>query len=192
MDGLRGYALISCMQILGLAESTPRTESRLKSLFWPSVTCAEDVDYLGAQGYWICTIVAVFSAGVLSLVGPLFAIMIFLFYYLGGVGVREGSRFAATLIFLNYFVGFFQFGFSVPRILITVVLFSNLRAAWIASRWKGDAEHTALTERPDWTLADKFANVLPRFLWGYLRIPYYVYSVGLFVIFITVLVRARM
>lgn len=180
------------MQILGLSESTPRTESRIKSLFWPSVACAEDVDYLGAQGYWICTAIAVFTGAVFALINPLLAAVVFLFYFLGGVGVREGSRYAATLIFLNYLMGFFQFGFSVPRLLVTVVLFSNLRAVWIASRWKGDPEHASLTERPSWTLADKFANVLPRFLWEYLRIPYYVFSVGLFVIFIIAVVRARL
>ncbi len=46
------------MQTLGLSDSTPRTEGRLKSLFWPSVQSGSDVDYLGAQGYWVCTLVA--------------------------------------------------------------------------------------------------------------------------------------
>jgi hypothetical protein len=39
------------MQTLGLSDSTPRTESRLKSLFWPTIQTGSDVDYLGAQGY---------------------------------------------------------------------------------------------------------------------------------------------
>jgi hypothetical protein len=57
------------MEILGLAESTPKTESRLKSLFWPSIQSGADVDYLGAQGYWVCTIVAVMSFVFLALGG---------------------------------------------------------------------------------------------------------------------------
>src|SRR6266436_4591073 len=37
------------MQTLGLSDSTPRSESRLKSLFWPSIQSSSDVDYLGAR-----------------------------------------------------------------------------------------------------------------------------------------------
>jgi hypothetical protein len=37
------------MQTLGLSDSMPRSESRLKSLFWPSIESSSDVDYLGAQ-----------------------------------------------------------------------------------------------------------------------------------------------
>lgn len=38
------------MQTLGLTDSAPRTEGRLKSLFWPSIQTGHDVDYLGTQG----------------------------------------------------------------------------------------------------------------------------------------------
>jgi hypothetical protein len=46
------------MQTLGLSDSTVRTKSRLKSLFWPSIQSGADVDYLAVQGFWVCTIVA--------------------------------------------------------------------------------------------------------------------------------------
>ena len=39
------------MQTLGLAESTPRTENRIKSLLWPSIQTATDVDYLGTHNW---------------------------------------------------------------------------------------------------------------------------------------------
>ncbi|HZR29438.1 MAG TPA: hypothetical protein VFA71_11735 [Terriglobales bacterium] len=39
------------MQTLGVSDSTPQSENWLKSLFWPSIQ--SDVDYLGAQGYWV-------------------------------------------------------------------------------------------------------------------------------------------
>ena len=39
------------MQNLGLSDSTPKTESRLKSLFWPSISSDVDVDYLTTQGF---------------------------------------------------------------------------------------------------------------------------------------------
>jgi hypothetical protein len=57
------------MEILELSESTPRSESRLKSQFWPSIDSGADVDYLGTQGYWVCTAVAVISFGALALRG---------------------------------------------------------------------------------------------------------------------------
>jgi len=78
------------MQTLGLSDSTPRTESRLKSLFWPSIQTGSDVDYLGAQGYWVCALVAVFSLVMTAVAGhAVVGVFVFLFYYLGGVGVRE-------------------------------------------------------------------------------------------------------
>ena len=47
------------MQTLGLSDSTIRSESRLKSLFWPSIQSGADVDYLAVQGFWVCTMVGV-------------------------------------------------------------------------------------------------------------------------------------
>src|SRR6185503_12862873 len=91
------------METLGLSDSTQRSESRLKSLLWPSIQTGTDVDYLGTQGYWVCTLVSVVSLIVLIVTNqPMMGIAIFLFYYLGGVGVRERSRYAATMVFLMY------------------------------------------------------------------------------------------
>ncbi len=85
------------MQTLGISDSGPRTESRLKSLFWPSVQSGSDVDYLGTQGYWVCAIVAVFSLILFVATGhPIAGSFVFLYYYLGGVGVREHSFYAAV------------------------------------------------------------------------------------------------
>jgi hypothetical protein len=142
------------MQTLGLSDSTPRTESRLKSLFWPSIRTASDVDYLGAQGYWFCAILALLSLVVLlfngnSILGPL----IFLFYYVGGVGVRERGRYAAAVV-LRMFIAEAVLGdaavggHGVVKILIAAVRFSTLRATWIASSWKPDSEAGASTFFP--------------------------------------------
>jgi hypothetical protein len=93
------------MQTLGISESTARSDGRLKSLFWPSIESGIDVDYLAVQGYWVCTLVAVLSLVVLLATRqPIFAIIVFLLFHLGGVGVREHNRFAATIIFLYYVV----------------------------------------------------------------------------------------
>jgi hypothetical protein len=47
------------MQILGLSDSTPRSESRFKTLFWPSIRHEYDVDHVTRQGFWICLVVAI-------------------------------------------------------------------------------------------------------------------------------------
>lgn len=91
------------MQTLGLSESTPRTESRIKSLFWPSIQTGTDVDYLGAQGYWVCALVAVVSCVLLLATGhPILATVTMLFYYLGGVGVRERNFYAAVVVLVLF------------------------------------------------------------------------------------------
>ena len=135
------------MQTLGISDSTVRTEGRLKSLFWPSIQTGADVDYLGA-GFWVCTIVAILSF-VLSLTTghPVSGFFVFLVFYLGGVGVRERSRFAAGMVLLTYaadallsllFMGAFP-GLGVVKVVIIALLISN-RATWIASAWKPEAE----------------------------------------------------
>jgi hypothetical protein len=77
------------MQTLGLSDSTARSESRLKSLFWPSIQSGADVDYLAVQGFWVCTIIGVISFGFLVVAGrPISGLLTLLLFHLGGVGVR--------------------------------------------------------------------------------------------------------
>jgi hypothetical protein len=196
------------MQTLGVSDSAPKSESRIKSLFWPSIQSASDVDYLGIQGYWVCTFVAVvtMALGLLalgaarSLAQMVFLAMtsaiVFLFYYLGGIGVREGSRFAAAMVFLMYaldmvfylagsvngngLVSLFVAPGSVIRLLVkatvTVVLFCNLRATWVAASWAPGSEESALPLRRSETWGDKFVDQWPRWIWPKVRIPYIVFA----------------
>lgn len=165
------------METLGLADSTPRSKGRLKSLFWPSIQTGSDVDYLGAQGYWVCTVVAVLSFifGVLTS-NVILGLFILLFYYLGGVGVRERSRYAASVILILFVADLFVSGLGVVRALIGALLLSNFRATWIASHWKAGAEEASLPPRLGETWSDKFVDKLPQWLWPKIRIPYYIFS----------------
>jgi hypothetical protein len=87
------------MQTLGLTDSAPRTEGRLKSLFWPFIKTGDDVDYLGTQGFWVCTFVAILSFVVSAFSGhEIVGTMVLLVFFLGGVGVREHSRYAAAIV----------------------------------------------------------------------------------------------
>jgi hypothetical protein len=172
------------MQTLGLSDSEPRTEGRLKSLLWPSIANGADVDYLGAQGYWVCTVIAVLSFIVSTVSGgPIIGVLLLLFFYLGGIGVRERSRYAALIVLVLYVVDTLLTGLGVVRIIIGALLLSNLRATWIAAQWKPEAEEAILPPRLGETWSDKFADQLPAWLWPKLRIAYYIYSVG-FLLFI--------
>lgn len=175
------------MEILGLSESTPKTESRLKSLFWPSIQSGVDVDYLGAQGYWVCTIVAIISLLFMLAVGqPITALATALYFYLGGVGVRERNFFAAVIVFFLYFLStilmlgmLFTLG-GVVRIFISGLLLSNVRATWLASQWVPGSEEAAIPPRFAQTIGDKFVDKLPAILWPKLRIVYYIFSYYIF------------
>ena len=165
------------MPTLGLSDTTPRTENRLKSLLWPSVETGSDVDYLGTQGYWMCTLVAVFSAFVLAVSGqPIIAVVVFLFNYLGGVGVRERSRYAAAVVLVVFVLDTLVVGPSVVRVIMGALLLSNLRATWIASRWKPESEEAILPPRLDANWSDKLSDKLPAWLWPKVRMLYYVFS----------------
>ncbi len=173
------------METLGLSDSTPRTESRIKALFWPSIESGSDVDYLGAQGYWVCTAVAVLSCIFFLITGQAIAATIVLFfYYLGGVGVRQRNRYAAVVVFALYLADTLVAGVGVLRVLLSALLLSNVRATWIAAAWKPGSEEAALPPRLNDTWGDKFADKLPEWLWPKVRVAYYVFS-GCFLMFTT-------
>jgi len=176
------------MQTLGISDSTPRGESRLKSLFWPAIESSFDVEYLALQGYWVCTLVAVLSFLLLLAAGqPTTAAIVSLLFYLGGVGVREHNRFAATIVFAYYVLSTLTSlhslvgspGGTVIRVIISALLLSNLRATWIAAGWKSGSDEAAETVRLSATWTDKFANQYPAWLWPKVKVFYYILSIGL-------------
>jgi hypothetical protein len=161
----------------------PRSDGRLKSLFWPSIQTGADVDYLGSQGYWVCSLIAVVSLVLYVALGqPALAVVTLVFYYVGGVGVRERSRYAATVVFVLYAAELFVSGPTVLNVLLSALLLSNLRATWIASNWKPDSEEAALPPRLEATWGDKFADRFPMWLWPKIRVPYYIFSAGVMVL----------
>ena len=166
------------METLGLSGSAERSDGRLKSLFWPSIKNGTDVDYLGTQGYWVCTIVAILSFVLLAANGqPLTGVAILLFYYVGGAGVRERNRYAALVIFVMYLLDTLLMP-GVLRIILCALLLSNLRATWIAASWRPESEEAALPPRLNETFADKIADQLPAWLWPKVKIAYYIFSGG--------------
>jgi hypothetical protein len=165
------------METLNLSDPAPRTDGRLKSLFWPSIQSGADVDYLGTQGFWVCAVVAAISTALLFVTGhPIGAVATFIFFYVGGMGVRERSWIAALLVFLVYATET-VLAPGIVRLLLSALLFSNLRGTWIASHWKPDSEAAAtFPPRFNDTLGDKLADQWPMWLWPKLRILYFMFA----------------
>src|SRR4051812_47768982 len=129
---LSSFAYTVAMQTLGLADSTPHSESRVKALLWPSIQNATDVDYITTQGFWICIAFGVLNLFVGFVTGhEFFGLLVFLMYFLGGVGVREGSIVAAIFALLYYLVETIASGPGILRIICLALLFANLRAVWL-------------------------------------------------------------
>ena len=178
------------VETLGLSDSTPRSEGRLKTLFWPTIRNGTDVDTVASQGFWVCVIVGTISSIYLAATGsPGSGVAVFVLFFLGGVGVRERSRYSAAVMLFVYALDLFT-SFSVIRIIVTALLLSNLRAAWIAARWKPESEEAVLPPRLDETWTDKLGDQLPLWLWPKVRIVFYVYSGLLWLgIFATVIMK---
>jgi len=173
------------MQTLDLSGTAPRPENRLKSLFWPTVRTATDVDSLGAQGYWICAIVAAVTGIDAVFTGqPIVGVLIVLLYYVGGVGVRQHSCAAAIIVFAFFLLGtvagpiagLFGIMFYVAKLIVCVILLSNVRATFVASFWERGAAEAEMPARFNETWGDKFVDRFPAWLWPKVRIAYYIYG----------------
>jgi hypothetical protein len=174
------------MQTLGLSGRDDRSDGRLKSIFWPKVENAWDVDYLGQQGFWICFLIAAFQLLFSLFTGNPLLIVVGVaggsIYFTGGMGVREKSWPAAAVIFACYFVdtlytllsGSFLNPGGVLRVLFLGLLLTNLRATFIASEWRPAAEGEDTPQRFDESLRDKLVDCWPRALWPRLQIPFFV------------------
>lgn len=173
------------MQTLGLSSEDKRSDGRLKSIFWPTVETAWDVDYLGRQGFWVCVIIAVFqlvaallAPSLLNIIAGLFAALL---YLLAGMGIREKCWPAAAVIFACYltetFIAFAMGTLITPiggvKIVFLALLLSNVRATFLASERRPPAEGEDRPERYDTTIVDKMVDAWPPKLWPFAQIPFY-------------------
>jgi hypothetical protein len=67
----------------------------------------------------------------------------------------------------------------VLRIVVCGLLFSNLRATWIAPNWEPTSETAALPPRLGETLGDKLADLWPAWIW----LAYYIFSLVILLFF---------
>jgi len=176
------------MSTLGLSGPPQQEEGLVKRLLWPSVRNSHDVNLLGQQGFWICEAVAVLSAVVLIFTGhPILAVVAFVFYALGGFGLREGSIAAAALVFAAWTcdqiaaIVTHRGGFGIVDLVVAAILLANLRGTVMAAGWKKQAqpgEDDVEPMRFSETLVDKFRDQWPRRTWPALQYVFYVFAVG--------------
>ncbi len=178
------------MQTLNLSGEPKKSDGRLKSLLWPTVDNAWDVDYLGQQGFWICIVIAIISLALILITAFEFAnpssrlvilvlgVVFSFVFVVGGMGVREANWPAAATIFALYIFNQLASG-RVPGIIAIIiggVLLSNVRATFLASRWKPAAEGEDRPTRFNETFRDKLVDQLPPKAWPILKIPFFIGS----------------
>lgn len=173
------------MQTLGLSGESKRSDGRLKSIFWPTVENAWDVNYLGQQGFCICCVVAVVqlvpglvSGNLIVLVSSAAAALVFM---IGGVGVREAKWPAAAMVFALYLTNILYTlaAGSLPGVLAIIcagILLSNLRASFLAAQWKPVGEGEDRPTRFNETFWDKLVDQWPAKAWPVLQIPFFALS----------------
>ncbi len=160
------------MQTLGISDSTPRTEGRLKVLFWPTIRNDGDFDYITEQGFWVCFIVAVVTLvfGIFTH-SPFWGGFESLFYFLAGVGVRQRNKLAAITAFVGYLLSALVLqryagnGFGIVRVIFLALLLSNIRGIWLSSRWKKAGDVAEEPIRLKETIFDKLSDQLPSRIW---------------------------
>lgn len=166
------------MSTLGLDGAPEKEDNLFRRLFWPSDSPYE-LDTLGQQGLWVCVIVGSLSSAGMAMAGhPLLAVLNLLFYWIGGMGVRERSIAAAILVavafLLNLLAGLLAG--MMPGVIALIsagLLLANVRGTIIASRWAKRGGADLFPERLDETLTDKFIDRLPARVWPRAEIPFY-------------------
>lgn len=177
------------MSTLGLSGPPQQEEGLFRRLLWPSVRNSHDVNLLGQQGFWICEAVGALSAIFLAFTGhPIEAAVTFVFYALGGFGLREGSITAAALVFAAWIldqiaaIGTHRGGIGIVQLVIAAILLANMRGTIAAAGWKKRAAQTGKMDlepmRFNETLVDKFRDQLSRRTWPALRYVFYVFGTG--------------
>jgi hypothetical protein len=167
------------MSTLGLDDAPSHEDNIFKRIFWPGNQPYE-VDSLGQQGLWVCIVVAVVSlVGSVVTGHPLVGLLFAAFYWMGGMGVREGSIAAAVIVAAGYIAAASLVVImgrppGVLDIAITIVLLANIRGTWIAASWKKRGAADMFPDRIDQTWTDKLIDQWPPKFWPNGQYAFYV------------------
>ena len=170
------------MQTLGLAGPEQKPDNIIKRLFWPANNPSE-VDTLGQQGYWICLAVGVLSLVSLCVAGYWYiGLIAAVFFVLGGIGVREHSVLAASLVASAYALNIME-GLTAKQfpgflaLAAALLLIANIRGTWIASEWMAKGDPALFPDRANSGVMDKLVDQMPARVWPKGRFLFYVFSV---------------
>lgn len=178
------------METLGLSGPPVSNENIFKRIFWPS-SDSVDADMLGQQGFWICLIIAVVDLAPQLFRGEILAGVFFAsVYLLGGIGVREHDILAAigvSLVYLVQVIGVVVMMRRPPGLLdlfIVVLLVTNIRGCWIASKWVKAGDPNLLPARMNATWRDRLVDQMPAKVWPRVRVIFYI--IAALTLFLTV------
>jgi len=170
------------MGYLGLDQTEVKDDNLFQRMFWPSDHAGE-ADTLGQQGFWVCVAIAMVTFVPLLLQGHWIAgFFIAIFYFLGGIGVREHSQPAAILVAVTYvldIVASLMQGLppGALAIIAALLLLANIRGTFIAAKWAGQGDPDAMPERRNETLTDKFVDQMPAKVWPKARVIFFCVAV---------------
>ncbi len=173
------------MEILGLSDSTPKSTSRIRELFWPNIE--DDVAALSAarNAMYASFAIAVGTAlAIFSAPGNWGIWIDVAFYIMIGIGVRQLSRAAALIGFILYGLSWLLVPaamFSpvvVVRLILTALLLNGVRAANYAHgahKVEGVEEiANPLLASDGVSRASAAIKALPRGLWRFFKAPFFV------------------
>jgi hypothetical protein len=153
------------MQTLGLSDSTPKSEGRLRALLWPRIhsdvaaaTAAQNAMY---AGFAVGALTAIF---VLLRMTPVSGFLDAALFVMLGIGVRQFSITASILALLLYAINVVTFTIHgvlgsgiVVAVIITSLFISAVRAALFMRSHPGALEATAWSRVWRWTRPVVFA-----------------------------------
>ncbi len=171
------------MEILGLSDSTPKSTSRLRELFWPqidddvaAVSAARNAMY-ASFAIAVGTTLAAFSGNSWIWVDVALYVMI-------GIGVRQLSRAAALIGFILYGLSWLLVPSAmlspviVVRLILTALLLNGVRAAVYAHGAHKEAVVDEIAnprlETAGLSRTSVMMEALPQRLWRMLRGPFFV------------------
>jgi hypothetical protein len=166
------------MGYLGLSEPVEKQDNLFRRIFWPG-DGACDVDALGQRGFWLCAAVGTLSFVLYFAHGHwLIALLTLAFFWLGGVGVREHSTAAATIVASAYLLnlassliaGIFP---GVIAIAAALLLIANIRGTQIAARWANSGDPEVFPERMRETWRDRLVDQMPALVWPRARVLFF-------------------
>ncbi|MBY0502936.1 MAG: hypothetical protein K2X03_03435 [Bryobacteraceae bacterium] len=165
------------METLNISDQTARSESRWKTLFWPTLQNDVDVDTVTRQGFWLCAVVGVASLLFSAMAGQLAAgIIEGSFFFLAGIGVRRRSITAAlgalAIYSLTTFILLRIGQFGVVRIFMMALLLANVRGIWLTARFRAEAQEPPPLPM-DRTWSERLSDRLPLAVWPWGRWLFY-------------------